>query len=290
MPLLHATVETTHEHRLAGAERQRIGAYAAHGGHDHIDGDVEPVHVQGLHTDGRDHMRATIQDQFARLRIKELDRQGHQRTVVEGHLQGETFLDKDAVVILIGGIHDRPIDHETIVFKQIAQLLSRHLAQVVNDNLKLDLPNDTLLSKVRVSAVSNGFLLDMTVDDTDPNRAQSIAQVWAQQFIEEHQADMAPLDPQDRIEIKLLDKPLAGALFFPKTKQYVLAAGVLGLIVGAVLAFVLEYLDDTLKTPEDVERFTSLPVVGSIPVAADVTSPAAKVNGRAKDGVLGGRR
>jgi capsular polysaccharide biosynthesis protein len=170
------------------------------------------------------------------------------------------------------------------------QLLSRHLAQVVNDNLKLDLPNDTLLSKVRVSAVSNGFLLDMTVDDTDPNRAQSIAQVWAQQFIEEHQADMAPLDPHDRIEIKLLDKPLPGALFFPKTKQYVLAAGVLGLIVGAVLAFVLEYLDDTLKTPEDVERFTSLPVVGSIPVAADVTHPAARVNGRAKDGVLGGRR
>jgi capsular polysaccharide biosynthesis protein len=140
-----------------------------------------------------------------------------------------------------------------------------------------------------VSAVQNGFLLDMTVDDTDPNRAQSIAQTWADEFIQEHEADMAPLEPTERVTIKELDKPLPGVLYFPKTKQYVLAAGILGLVIGAVLAFLLEYLDDTLKTPDDVERFVSLPLIGSIPMASEVTLPPAKSNGRAKVKLAGGR-
>jgi capsular polysaccharide biosynthesis protein len=170
------------------------------------------------------------------------------------------------------------------------QLLTRQLATQVNDALKLDQPVDTLLGKVKVSAVSNGYLLDITVDDSDPNNARDIALVWVQKFIEQHQADQAPLDPLNRIEITMLDKPLPGVLFFPKTKQYVLAAGILGLVVGAVLAFLLEYLDDTLKTSDDVERFTKLPVVGSIPIATELSMPASKANGRARVGLIGGRR
>ena len=100
---------------------------------------------------------------------------------------------------------------------------------------------------------------------------------------------MAPLQPTDRIEITELDKPLPGVLYFPKTKQYVLAAGILGLVIGAVLAFLLEYLDDTLKTPEDVERFVNLPLIGSIPIASEVAPSPATSNGRAKVKLAGGR-
>lgn len=170
------------------------------------------------------------------------------------------------------------------------QLGSRHLAEQVDGDLKLDRPVDSLLSEVHVQAVSNGYILDMTVDDTDPNVARDIAYQWAERFIEEHQADMAPLDPQNRTEIKMLDNPLPGALFFPKTKQYVLAAGILGAVVGAVLAFLIEYLDDTLKAAEDVERFLGLPVVGAVPTAGAALVPTATSNGHAKAGITGGRR
>jgi capsular polysaccharide biosynthesis protein len=167
------------------------------------------------------------------------------------------------------------------------QLLTRKLASQVDDDLKLDLPVQKLLSRVRVSAVSNGYLLDITVDDVEANRAAAIANAWAEKFIEQHQADMAQADPQDRTEITMLDKPLPGDLFFPKTKQYVAAAGLLGLVIGAVLAFLIEYLDDTLRTPEDVERFTGLPLIGSIPIATNAALPSP--NGRAKAGVAKGR-
>jgi capsular polysaccharide biosynthesis protein len=178
------------------------------------------------------------------------------------------------------------IDNMLTQFQQ--QLLTRQLATQVNDALKLDQPVDTLLGKVKVSAVSNGYLLDITVDDSDPNNARDIALVWVQKFIEKHQADQAPLDPLNRIEITMLDKPLPGVLFFPKTKQYVLAAGILGLVVGAVLAFLLEYLDDTLKTSDDVERFTKLPVVGSIPIATELSQPPSRSNGRVRMGSIVG--
>jgi len=38
-----------------------------------------------------------------------------------------------------------------------------------------------------------------------------------------------------------------------------------GLIVGLGLAFAIEYVDTTVKTPEDVERYLGLPVIGIVP-------------------------
>lgn len=39
---------------------------------------------------------------------------------------------------------------------------------------------------------------------------------------------------------------------------------ILGLIVSAGLAFILEYMDNTLRTEEDVRRYLDLPVLGAI--------------------------
>lgn len=177
---------------------------------------------------------------------------------------------------------------ENVLTQYQQKLLTRNLATKVDDDLKLDLPVAKLLSRVKVSAETNGDLLDISVDDVEPNRAAAIANDWAEKFIEQNQAEMAQRDPQERIDVTMLDKPLPGDLAFPKTKQYVAAAFVLGLVIGAVLAFLLEYLDDTLKTPEDVERFIGLPLVGSIPIATEIALPSP--NGRAKVGVMQGHR
>lgn len=42
-------------------------------------------------------------------------------------------------------------------------------------------------------------------------------------------------------------------------------AAVLGLMVAIGLAFILEHLDDTVKTAEDVRKHLGLPVLGNIP-------------------------
>jgi len=51
----------------------------------------------------------------------------------------------------------------------------------------------------------------------------------------------------------------------PKKKLNVAIGGFLGVFVGLGLVFVLEFLDTTLKSAEDVERWLELPVLGRIP-------------------------
>jgi succinoglycan biosynthesis transport protein ExoP len=53
----------------------------------------------------------------------------------------------------------------------------------------------------------------------------------------------------------------------PNKKLNMAIAMLLGLMVFTLLAFILEYLDNTIKTPEDVTRELGLPVLGIIPMA-----------------------
>ena len=51
----------------------------------------------------------------------------------------------------------------------------------------------------------------------------------------------------------------------PNRKMIVLLGACLGLIGGVGLAFFFEFLDNTLKTPEEVERLLQLPNLGTVP-------------------------
>ena len=57
---------------------------------------------------------------------------------------------------------------------------------------------------------------------------------------------------------------LPGQPVRPRPLQNTLLAGAVGLMLAAGIAFLIEYLDDTLKTPTDVERVLDLPVIGLI--------------------------
>ena len=52
--------------------------------------------------------------------------------------------------------------------------------------------------------------------------------------------------------------------FKPKKGLNILLATIVGLTMGIGLAFFLEYLDDTIKTPEEVERYLKIPFLGYI--------------------------
>jgi exopolysaccharide transport family protein len=51
----------------------------------------------------------------------------------------------------------------------------------------------------------------------------------------------------------------------PNKQLNLLLAAVIGLFLGVGLAFFFEYLDNTVKTPEDVEQLTQLPSFGIVP-------------------------
>lgn len=51
----------------------------------------------------------------------------------------------------------------------------------------------------------------------------------------------------------------------PRVKLNIAIGAVLGMFLGVGLAFLLEFMDNTVKTKEDVERLLGLPVLGQIP-------------------------
>jgi succinoglycan biosynthesis transport protein ExoP len=57
------------------------------------------------------------------------------------------------------------------------------------------------------------------------------------------------------------------------TRQNVLLAGVVGLMIAGGIAFLLEYLDDTIKTPDDVASVLGLTTLGSIVRLEGTTYP-----------------
>lgn len=58
----------------------------------------------------------------------------------------------------------------------------------------------------------------------------------------------------------------------PRKSLNMAVAGVLGLMLFTGLSFVLEHLDYTIKTPEDVAQYLELPVLGTIPMATKKTA------------------
>lgn len=74
--------------------------------------------------------------------------------------------------------------------------------------------------------------------------------------------------------ISIVDRALNGYKFKPSLTRN-LALGLLaGLMLGVLLALAFEYLDDTLKSPEDVEKQLGLSVLGVIPLLKLPMTPA----------------
>jgi succinoglycan biosynthesis transport protein ExoP len=52
----------------------------------------------------------------------------------------------------------------------------------------------------------------------------------------------------------------------PRRMMNLIVAVLVGLFVGVGAALIIEYFDTTIKTPDDVERYLGLPVIGIVPV------------------------
>jgi capsular polysaccharide biosynthesis protein len=146
------------------------------------------------------------------------------------------------------------------------QIHTTTMAQQVIDELQLDISSDRLLGDVTVAPIPEDFLIQIDADRPDAEEARAVASTFAHDFVAFHAAQILDIDRQDRVQIRILEDARYGWVHWPKTKTLALAGGVLGLLVGLLLAFGLEYLESgVLRSTEDVERNVGVTVLGSIP-------------------------
>lgn len=135
---------------------------------------------------------------------------------------------------------------------------------VANEVLnKLDMPDITineLTQKINVGLKSDTRVIEISVQDGDPAMAQKIANTVAEVFMDKVINIMKVENVQVIDKAELPKNPVK-----PNKKMNVAIAFCLGLMIGTGIVFLIEYLDDTLKTPEDVQKHLGLPVIGTIP-------------------------
>ena len=142
---------------------------------------------------------------------------------------------------------------------------SSYRAAAVIDQLKLDMTPPQLLSDVEVASDDSSFVIQINVENSDPDLANDIARTWGNVFVQWRIDDNADQRKEDRVDVEFIDDPQAG-LSSPKTKINTAAGAVFGALLGTMLVFGLEWLESgVVRRSEDVERYLEIPVIGSIP-------------------------
>jgi capsular polysaccharide biosynthesis protein len=141
---------------------------------------------------------------------------------------------------------------------------TRAVADEVIRNLNLDISYETFKDKVNVNLVKDTEIIRLEVIDEDPELAVEIANETAEVFMKKVRNIMRVENIQVIDEAQIPDKPVK-----PKPMLNMAIAGVLGLMIGVFITFLLEFLDNTIKTPDDVKRHLELPVIGTIPMVEE---------------------
>ncbi|MBH0156603.1 capsular biosynthesis protein [Fictibacillus sp. 5RED26] len=145
----------------------------------------------------------------------------------------------------------------------------------VVQNLDLSETTDQLIGKISVSSEQNAQVFNLTIEDADPAHAVKLANEISNTFSSEVPKIMSVDNVKVLSPAVLKDNP---SPVKPKPLLNMAIALVVGLMAGVGIAFLLEYLDNTIKTEEDIQNILQLPILGAIPKISveDVKASAVK--------------
>ncbi|KOR79807.1 capsular biosynthesis protein [Bacillus sp. FJAT-21352] len=131
----------------------------------------------------------------------------------------------------------------------------------VIDELELDQSVEQLSEKITINSQENSQVFSLTVQDSNPTKAVEIVNTVSATFQKEIKDIMNVDNVSVLAKAEIKDDPTPVK---PNPLLNIAIAVVVGLVAGVGLAFLLEYMDNTIKDEEDIERILELPVLGSI--------------------------
>lgn len=138
---------------------------------------------------------------------------------------------------------------------------SKNILRQVISNLNMKIEEDTLRKNITVSSVKDTELIQITVKNEKPSYASQIANEIAKVFTEKVKEIYKIENVQIVDEAEVPDEPSN-----INHKKDVAIFALIGLVVSVGYVLLLNMLDTTIKTPEDVEEGLKLPVLAAIPV------------------------
>ena len=138
-------------------------------------------------------------------------------------------------------------------------------ATKVIESLQLDALPEILRGNVYIAAESQRFLIRIEVENENGQLANDIALSWAEILVQWRNDENQKQRREDRVTAIILDNPRY-VLERPRKIINGSAGVILGFIIGAIVVLVMENLEASIvRSRDDVERFLSISVIGSIP-------------------------
>jgi len=163
-------------------------------------------------------------------------------------------------------ISENKIEYNDIILNQklvstYGELIkTRVVADKVISNLGLSLSYEEYKTRINVNLVKDTEIIRIQVNDTNPILAVDIANETAEVFMETVKGIMQVENVQVIDKAQVPRTPVS-----PRPMMNMAIAGVLGIMAGVFIAFLIEFLDNTIKTADDVEKYLGVPVLGTIP-------------------------
>ncbi len=116
-------------------------------------------------------------------------------------------------------------------------------------------------NKLTVIAIANTQILEVNYRSFDPNEARDFIYNLTSEFIKVSKE----IVPNGNIEVvqkvRLPEKPVS-----PNKKINVLIGGLVGMILGIAIVFLIERFDNTIKSKEELEKELGIPTIGTVPL------------------------
>nr|WP_318539451.1 Wzz/FepE/Etk N-terminal domain-containing protein [Terribacillus saccharophilus] len=131
----------------------------------------------------------------------------------------------------------------------------------VTKEMNLSLSASSLAEKLEVTSEADTQIITVTATDTSQAEAAELANTTVTVFQDEipELMNLENVKPLSLAETAENPSPASPNIFLNTV-----IALVLGAIMGTGLAFLLEYLDNTVKTEADIEKRVGVPVIGII--------------------------
>lgn len=131
----------------------------------------------------------------------------------------------------------------------------------VAEELNNGMTTEQITQKITVSNAEQSQIVNITVQDADPTLAVEIANTTANVF----ENDIQELMNVDNVKIlspaEMKENPAPVA---PNPMLNMAIAAVIGLMLGVGIAFLLEYLDTSMKDQQDIEDILGIPLLGVV--------------------------
>ena len=149
------------------------------------------------------------------------------------------------------------------LIKTYSELIkTKDLVNKAIDNSQYDLSVNNVLNGITVNTLTGTQILQISYQSKSPSIAKNILESITNEFITKAE-ELVPNGNVKILEsVELPKNPVA-----PNKTMNIAIAFILGMMVGFGIVFLLEYLDNTYKNKEQLEKELDIPVLGVIPMS-----------------------